>query len=271
MPTFQTRLKSLRYEMGMSQKKLAEEIGMSQQTIAKWETGDSTPDPSTLLKLADIFDISVDFLLGRNDIDIKVDEENKKQKFLFASKPAKRPELTNNAENEIIFFLGNSIQKLNAIKENFDSLTQEEKEAKIFILTQASMATRKIFQEIEKTKFELTERKKMDKNREYLLTLSNLLEENKFDGIYHRLQNLSNSNVSKLREKILQDFTDIEESIYPEGYKYPIGFTDPTAARQYYEANASFAPSSSGEEPTDEEIIQLANELYEEQKANKKQ
>ena len=58
---------------------------------------------------------------------------------------------------------------------------------------------------------------------------------------------------------------------YPEGYKYPIGFVDAAAARRYYEANAQFAPSSSGEDPTDDEIIQLANELYEEQKANKKQ
>lgn len=53
---------------------------------------------------------------------------------------------------------------------------------------------------------------------------------------------------------------------YPEGYKYPIGFVDPDAARRYYEANSSFAPSSSGEEPTDDEIIRLANELYEEKK-----
>ena len=58
---------------------------------------------------------------------------------------------------------------------------------------------------------------------------------------------------------------------YPEGYKYPIGFIDAAAARRYYEANSSFAPSFSGEEATDDEIIQLANELYEEQKAHKKQ
>ncbi|MSA72775.1 helix-turn-helix transcriptional regulator [Holdemania massiliensis] len=57
---------------------------------------------------------------------------------------------------------------------------------------------------------------------------------------------------------------------YPEGYKYPIGFVDAAAARRYYEANSQFAPSSSGEEPIDEEIILLANELYEEQKAHKK-
>lgn len=56
-----------------------------------------------------------------------------------------------------------------------------------------------------------------------------------------------------------------------DGYKIGIGFTDPIVARRYYEANAQFAPSSSGEDPTDDEIIQLANELYEEQKANEKQ
>lgn len=75
--------------------------------------------------------------------------------------------------------------------------------------------------------------------------------------------------VDDLREKQDNYRGIISDEIH--GYKIGIGFTDPTAARRYYEANASFAPSSSGEEPTDEEIIQLANELYEEQKANKKQ
>ena len=61
-----------------------------------------------------------------------------------------------------------------------------------------------------------------------------------------------------------RDDLSYNEYVYPEGYKYPIGFVDAAAARRYYEANAQFAPSSSGEEPTDDEIIQLANELYEE-------
>lgn len=75
--------------------------------------------------------------------------------------------------------------------------------------------------------------------------------------------------IDDLREKQSNYRKIISNDIY--GYKIGIGFTDPTAARRYYEENAQFAPSSSGEDPTDDEIIQLANELYEEQKAHKKQ
>lgn len=62
---FVKRLKELRNEKGVSQLKLAEHIKISQQAIAKWETEKSTPDPYTLCQLADFFNVTVDYLLGR--------------------------------------------------------------------------------------------------------------------------------------------------------------------------------------------------------------
>ena len=62
---FVKRLKELRNEKGVSQLKLAEHIKISQQAIAKWETEKSTPDPYTLCQLADYFNVTVDYLLGR--------------------------------------------------------------------------------------------------------------------------------------------------------------------------------------------------------------
>lgn len=64
---FVQRLKSLRQEHKISQKELASKLFLSQQTVAKWETDGATPNPETLSKIADIFGVSVDYLLGRTD------------------------------------------------------------------------------------------------------------------------------------------------------------------------------------------------------------
>lgn len=62
------RIRQLRSENHISQKTLAKELYVSQQTVAKWEAGASTPNPETLSKIADYFDVSVDYLLGKTDI-----------------------------------------------------------------------------------------------------------------------------------------------------------------------------------------------------------
>ncbi len=61
------RLKELRTESAMSQKALAECLHVSQQTVGKWESGGATPNPETLRKLADIFHVSVDYLICHTD------------------------------------------------------------------------------------------------------------------------------------------------------------------------------------------------------------
>ena len=57
-------LKALREEAGMSQKALAEKIGVSQQSINKYENHNIEPDIDTLVRIADCFDTSVDYLIG---------------------------------------------------------------------------------------------------------------------------------------------------------------------------------------------------------------
>ena len=67
---FSDQLKRLRTNMDISQKKLAERLFVSQQTIAKWETDRATPNPDMLLKIAQFFDVTVDFLVGnKNELD----------------------------------------------------------------------------------------------------------------------------------------------------------------------------------------------------------
>lgn len=64
---FTARLKSLRTQSAMSQKALAEQLHVSQQTVGKWEAGGATPNPDMLSRIADIFKVSVDYLIGRQE------------------------------------------------------------------------------------------------------------------------------------------------------------------------------------------------------------
>ena len=73
---FAKRLKELRKGKKISQIRLAEMLGVSQATITFWETGKRDPDVSMLMKIADIFGVSTDYLLGRVPMEIKVIKEN---------------------------------------------------------------------------------------------------------------------------------------------------------------------------------------------------
>lgn len=61
-------LRLLREEKGFSQQKLAEMLDTTQQAIFKYEKTAVEPDISTLIKLADIFEVTVDFLIGNSEI-----------------------------------------------------------------------------------------------------------------------------------------------------------------------------------------------------------
>jgi transcriptional regulator with XRE-family HTH domain len=61
-------LVKLRKDADMSQFELAEILGVSQQTISKYENGTREPDNATLIKLSEIFNCSVDYLLDRTTI-----------------------------------------------------------------------------------------------------------------------------------------------------------------------------------------------------------
>ena len=59
------RLKELRKDRGISQLKLALDLNMNQNAISRYETMEREADYETLIRLADYFDISLDYLLGR--------------------------------------------------------------------------------------------------------------------------------------------------------------------------------------------------------------
>ena len=57
----------LRKERGLSQQRLASDIGLARNTICQYESGNRVPDVNTLVLLADYFDVSTDYLLGREE------------------------------------------------------------------------------------------------------------------------------------------------------------------------------------------------------------
>ncbi len=69
-------IKKLRLEKGVSQQKLADEIGMSQQSINKYENHDIEPDITTLKRIADYFETSIDYIVGHTDIRQKIQITN---------------------------------------------------------------------------------------------------------------------------------------------------------------------------------------------------
>ena len=66
--TIAQRIKSLRQENKMTQVELSLQLQKSDSTIRMWELDKSQPDIETLLLLANIFDVSVDYLLGKTEI-----------------------------------------------------------------------------------------------------------------------------------------------------------------------------------------------------------
>ncbi len=61
------RLKELRKKHGISQLKLALDLNMNQNSISRYENMEREADYETLIRFADYFEVSVDYLLGRTD------------------------------------------------------------------------------------------------------------------------------------------------------------------------------------------------------------
>ncbi|MBQ4592086.1 MAG: helix-turn-helix transcriptional regulator [Clostridia bacterium] len=61
------RLKELRQKRKISQVKLAMDLSMNQNSISRYENGTREADYKTLIRFADYFDVSIDYLLERTD------------------------------------------------------------------------------------------------------------------------------------------------------------------------------------------------------------
>ncbi|ARK32182.1 helix-turn-helix domain-containing protein [Halalkalibacter krulwichiae] len=82
------RIKYLRDRSGLAQKYVAEKIGVKNNTLSGYESGRREPDSETLRKLADFFEVTTDYLLGRTDkptynIESTLPKQKSKEENLF--------------------------------------------------------------------------------------------------------------------------------------------------------------------------------------------
>ena len=68
MSNLPERMKALRKSRGLKQEEAAELSGIAYMSYRRYETGIREPTASALWKIADFYDVSVDYLIGRSDI-----------------------------------------------------------------------------------------------------------------------------------------------------------------------------------------------------------
>lgn len=61
------RIRQLRLERGINQKELGDAVGVSKQSVSNWENGNIMPSVDLLIRLANVFGVSTDYLLGRTE------------------------------------------------------------------------------------------------------------------------------------------------------------------------------------------------------------
>lgn len=83
MPTFADRLKAARVAHNIAQNRLAELLNVDPRVYNRWEKGLSTPHFETVVKIADILQVSLDELAGRTELSAQVKIRNPKLHSLY--------------------------------------------------------------------------------------------------------------------------------------------------------------------------------------------
>ena len=81
------RLKQLRKNKKITQSELGEKINVTKVSISGYESGNRTPDTDTLQKIADFFEVSTDYLLGRTDSLVHTQQDNEADFQTFINDP----------------------------------------------------------------------------------------------------------------------------------------------------------------------------------------
>lgn len=81
-------IKNLRIKKGITQEELGNMLNKTKNNISQYETGKRTPDADTLLKLSEIFNVSIDMLLGNNTL-LMINEPELSLHEQYANKIAK--------------------------------------------------------------------------------------------------------------------------------------------------------------------------------------
>ena len=120
METLGTRLVELRKKYNFTQADIGEKLNVSVQAVSKWENDLSLPDYDYLIKLADLFNTSIDELLGRKKEIVRQEESKDKNKLLFkiSIKSADGDEININLPLSVIKVLVENNSNTNIISGN---------------------------------------------------------------------------------------------------------------------------------------------------------
>ena len=75
MKKYKNRIRDLREDRDLRQTDVSKATGIDQKTLSNYETGKTSPDSYALIRVADFFGVSIDYLVGRTEIDIKSKED----------------------------------------------------------------------------------------------------------------------------------------------------------------------------------------------------
>lgn len=120
------RLKQLRTTYGLNQSEMASAFNIAQNTFSNWENGKREPDFDALQSLSDFFNVSVDYLLGRNDNEVYlIDNQGSKLKEIredygysiedVSSDTGISPKILQQYENDEISLPSNLLEKILSI------------------------------------------------------------------------------------------------------------------------------------------------------------
>jgi len=101
---FGNNLKKLRENKNLLQKELAEILNVTSQTVSGWEIGRTQPEYQMLLKIANFFEVSVDYLLGNDSENLK-EIDTLKKLLLKSGFMENEEDLTNEELDRIIKFI----------------------------------------------------------------------------------------------------------------------------------------------------------------------
>ena len=95
---FAERIKKLRIETKMTQQELGSKFGLTSTGVSYWESGKAIPNMEMMNKLSDFFGVTIDYLIGKNEID-----ENDEGMILF-----RKAEKVNESDKQKMYNIINS-------------------------------------------------------------------------------------------------------------------------------------------------------------------
>lgn len=119
------RIYELRKEKGLSQEALADKLGVSRQAISKWECGEALPDTDNLISISRLFGVSLDTLVGNEDIKNEARAEATAQE---ASAKGAVPDGKESVGGAGIFEVDDKSHRINEFSEEGATSTEETEE-----------------------------------------------------------------------------------------------------------------------------------------------